>query len=65
MEEILNDQSSDSELNGRGSPWFQFEVDIEIEWRSKMYLGPRQERQSGGHVHSAGLGHGTGCNILR
>lgn len=39
VERILNDKSSDSELNRRASPRFQFEVDIEIEWRSKSIWG--------------------------
>lgn len=39
MAEILNDKSSDSGLNRRASPRFQFEVDIEIEWRSKSIWG--------------------------
>ncbi|PYU30388.1 MAG: hypothetical protein DMG31_13900 [Acidobacteria bacterium] len=39
MEEILNDMSFHSELNRRVSLRYQFQVDIEIEWRSKRVWG--------------------------
>ena len=39
MEEFLNDMSFHSELNRRASPRYQFQVDIEIEWRSKRVWG--------------------------
>jgi hypothetical protein len=39
VEEILDDMSFCSELNRRVSLRYQFQVDIEIEWRSKRVWG--------------------------
>lgn len=39
MDEILNLKSFHSEVNRRASPRYQFQVDIEIEWRSKSVWG--------------------------
>lgn len=39
MEEILNLKSFHNEVNRRASPRYEFQVDIEIEWRSKRVWG--------------------------
>jgi hypothetical protein len=37
--EVLNDKSSATEVNRRVSPRYQFQVDIEIQWRSQRVWG--------------------------
>jgi len=37
--EVLNDKSSASKVNRRVSPRYQFQVDIEIQWRSQRVWG--------------------------
>ena len=39
MVEVLNDKSSATEVNRRVSPRYQFQVDIEIQWRSQRVWG--------------------------
>ena len=39
MEQILNDTSFCSALNRRASPRYQFQIDIEIQWRSQRVWG--------------------------